>query len=176
MEQSGRKILLGALMALLLGAMPAHASGHHDWARTAQLHPGERIAIYREQQEYPDACDFVSADADALTCTTVGPDEPAQPTRRLVFPRTTVREVWAFDPQRGWDVATWIKAGFFTALAGAAIACIAINPLCLLPALAVGAALLEPSPIPPPFLLPRATGPRIRRRLVYRTTARFVTP
>jgi hypothetical protein len=154
-------LILGCIAGFMpLSGSSAYAAGNHLWPGVARIGVGERLAIYRTQQSYPDACDFLSADENEVICTP--PDAPAA--ERLVFPRAAVREIDTFQTAPDRHIAIWIAAGITVGLVTAL--CIA-NPLVgmLMGVTALDVWAYEANSPP---LLPQSSGPRIRRHVVYR--------
>jgi hypothetical protein len=158
-----KRAMLAACYTAALAALScpaALAAGRHPWNAVAQVREGERVAVYRAQQRYPQACDFVSADDSEVTCTPVD----ATDGQRLVFPRAAIREIDSFQTAPDRHIGIWIAAGITVGLVTAM--CVA-NPLVgmLMGVTALGVWTDEASRPP---LLPQRSGPHIRRHVVYR--------
>lgn len=158
-----QRAMLGACCTaafLALSCPAALGASRHPWNAIAQVREGERVAVYRAGQTYPEACYFVSADDSEVTCTPVD----ATDGQRLVFPRTTIREIDVFRESSDLHIGLWIAAGISIGLEAAA--CVA-NPL---GGVMVGVMLLGGwsgwADMHAQFRPP--SGPHIRRHVVYR--------
>ena len=144
------------------------------WEAVEELMPGTAINVSTGSQAGPDYCVLAAVDDGTLTCTT----ERAAAVGRLVFPRSAVRDVWAFEPAPNRHVVLWIAVAVTAGLeitacvVGGAGGGLVIGLMLA----AVWAAAATPSwgPVwmpPPP---PRQQ--RWRRRLVYEAPASAVAP
>lgn len=60
-----------------------------DWTRVQSLAPGTRLRI--QSANHKTTCNFVSADADAVTCLPGGTTSAGTPNAAVVFPRATIQ-------------------------------------------------------------------------------------
>jgi hypothetical protein len=74
------------------------------WEQVERLKPGEEINVLAGTRSAPDLCLVASVDDNALTCLA----EDVQSETRLVFPRSTVQDVWVIEKAPGRHVVFWI--------------------------------------------------------------------
>ena len=163
------RTMLGCALLMVLAIVPAHAEGKHErWQSVEQLAPDAEILVQTQGRRGPELCHFVSADDATLTCQhdkDLDTDWTPASDARLVFPRSSVEDVWLWQQGSDRHIGLWI--GVALSVAFEAWACVSAGELGAVAGLAILAgiwtAALESTPFSPP---PRQ--PVMRRKLVYR--------
>jgi hypothetical protein len=163
-----RRLVSWVLLMAFSGV--AHASGGHEkWDSVEKLAVGTQVLVQAGAQRMAEFCEIVQVDDAFLTCDRVkDPDTnwTLASGARLMFARSGVKNVWAWEPANRWDAMAWTKLIVGGAAVGLGIACIAVNPLCVVPVAVVAGVTISESLYP---TLPQRPRPRnMRRRLVYR--------
>ena len=159
-----------ALILLLAMGGVAHASGRHEnWDALRKLSQGTEVLVKAGNQPMPEFCELVAVDDSFLTCDRIRDPEanwtPASGAR-LMFPRRGVKNVWVWEEDHRTSVGTWIGIALSFGLEiGLSVAAGGAGAVLGAFVLAAGWTAAESDPwrvYRPP------TGPKMRRRLVYR--------
>ena len=149
---------------------------HEDWTAVEGLVPDTMLLVQSGRHITPEACRILSADDTTLTCQRQRDPEAnwdKSSDARLVFPRSAVRNVWVWERAPNRHILLWIGIGITAGLEIAAL--VTGGPQAgffagMLLAGAWAGAIASPFPIYSPYP-PPPSGPRMRKRLVYRMPA-----
>ena len=172
------KFTVLVLLVILLGCGLARGQDkkHEDWAAVERLVPDTMLLVQSGRQITPEACRMLSADDATLTCQRQRDPEAnwdASSNARLVFPRSAVRNVSVWERAPNRHILLWIGVGVTAGLEIAAL--VTGGPaggyvVGMLLAGAWAAAMAPPFPFYSPYP-PPPSGPRMRKRLIYRMPA-----
>jgi hypothetical protein len=107
------RVAAWTFVVLLATCEVAHGDGKKQsgklwqWSTVEALSQDAVIEVGRKGQAGVDACLVESVDDTALTCVEERPEGDA----RLVFPRDSVKSVWAIQPARNLHIGRWIMVG-----------------------------------------------------------------
>jgi hypothetical protein len=107
------RVAVWTLVVLLAACEVAHGDGKKQngklsqWSTVEALSQDAVIEVGRKGHAGVDECHVELVDDTALTCVEERPEGDA----RLVFPRDSVKSVWAIQPVKNLHIERWIVVG-----------------------------------------------------------------